>query len=299
MSYNIYSMRSNLSSIQIGEIVRNLRAQKKISQDQLAKSLDIPRSSVSQIENGGRELSFNEFQKVLTLFEVSFEEFIAHGKPVEQETPKRKDSINKKIKFDSNKFKQLFLYILEKCGSKPNVGETVLYKLLYFCDFNYFELYEKSLTGMKYKKMKFGPIPDQTLFNPIIKEMRQSGVVERVSRPYLNDTIQTRYLNFVEADLAVFGPEMDKVIRVADSVIERLSGMTARQIEDHSHRDYPWQAHEYDEEIDYSTVFFRSGEFANRDYDAMWEQSSANDILDQLGEMSDDEHEYYLKLLNK
>ena len=207
--------------------------------------------------------------------------------------------INKKIKLDSNKFKQLFLYILEKCGSKPNVGETVLYKLLYFCDFNYFELYEKSLTGMKYKKMKFGPIPDQTLFNPIIKEMRQSGVVERVSRPYLNDTIQTRYLNFVEADLSVFGPDMDKVIRVVNSVIERLSGMTARQIEDHSHRDYPWQAHEYDEEIDYSTVFFRSGEFANRDYDAMWEQSSANDILDQLGEMSDDEHEYYLKLLNK
>lgn len=292
-------MRSNLSSIQIGEIVRNLRAQKKISQDQLAQSLDIPRSSVSQIEHGGRELSFNEFQKVLTLFEVSFEEFIAHGKPLEQEIPKRKDSINKKIKFDSNKFKQLFLYILEKCGSKPNVGETVLYKLLYFCDFNYFELYEKSLTGMKYKKMKFGPIPDQTLFNPIIKEMRQSGVVERVSRPYLNDTIQTRYLNFVEADLSVFGPDMDKVIRVVDSVIERLSGMTARQIEDHSHRDYPWQAHEYDEEIDYSTVFFRSGEFANRDYDAMWEQSSVNDILDQLGEMSDDEHEYYLKLLNK
>ncbi len=292
-------MRSNLSSIQIGEIVRNLRAQKKISQDQLAQSLDIPRSSVSQIENGGRELSFNEFQKVLTLFEVSFEEFIAHGKPIEQEIPKRKDSINKKIKLDSNKFKQLFLYILEKCGSKPNVGETVLYKLLYFCDFNYFELYEKSLTGMKYKKMKFGPIPDQTLFNPIIKEMRQSGVVERVSRPYLNDTIQTRYLNFVEADLSVFGPDMDKVIRVVNSVIERLSGMTARQIEDHSHRDYPWQAHEYDEEIDYSTVFFRSGEFANRDYDAMWEQSSANDILDQLGEMSDDEHEYYLKLLNK
>jgi hypothetical protein len=46
-------------------------------------------------------------------------------------------------------------------------------------------------------------------------------------------------------------------------------------------------------------VFFRSGEFANRDYDAMEEQPSANDILDQLGEMRDGEHEYYLKFLNK
>ena len=35
------------------------------------------------------------------------------------------------------KFENVLLYILEKCAGKPNVGETVLYKLLYFSDFNY------------------------------------------------------------------------------------------------------------------------------------------------------------------
>ncbi|MFA6521477.1 MAG: Panacea domain-containing protein, partial [Candidatus Gracilibacteria bacterium] len=237
--------------------------------------------------------------KILLIFEVSFDEFTAHGKPSKEAAPENKKNINKKIKFDAEKFKQLLLYILEKCGSKPNVGETVLYKLLYFCDFNFFELYERPLTGMKYKRMQFGPIPDQTLFSKVISEMRSSGMIEKVSRPYLKDTIQTRYINFAEADLSVFGTDINEMIKVADSVIARLSGMSARQIEDHSHRDYPWQAHKDNEEIDYGSVFFRSGEFANRDYDAMWEQASANDILDQLGEMSDDEHKYYLKLLNK
>ncbi len=211
--------------------------------------------------------------------------------------PIKVKGLNKKIKFDENRFQQLILYILQKCGSRPNVGETVLYKLLYFCDFDYFELFERPLTGMKYKKMKYGPIPDQALFNPVINVMRQAGVLEKVARPYVRDTIQTRYVNFVEADLSVFGADVEKMIKVVDSVIERLSGMSARQIEDHSHRDYPWIVHDFSEEIDYGTVFFRSGEFANRDYDGMWEQSSANDVLDQLGEVSDEEHRYYLNLL--
>ena len=30
------------------------------------------------------------------------------------------------------KFKEVFLYILNKVGAKPNVGKTVLFKLLYF-----------------------------------------------------------------------------------------------------------------------------------------------------------------------
>jgi len=254
---------------------------------------------VSQIENGDRDVSFAEINRILEVFQISYDEFMDLINPEVKKSQTKSRKKNKEINFDSGKFKQLFLYILQKCGNRPNVGETVLYKLLYFCDFDYFESFEKPLTGMKYKKLQYGPIPDQTLFNNIINEMRHSGVVEKVSRPYLNDTIQTRYLNFLEADLSVFGSDIDKVIKVVDSVIDRLSGMTARQIEEYSHRDYPWQVHEYGEEIDYSTVFFRSGEFANRDYDGMWEQSSADDILDQLGEMSDAEKDYYLKLLKK
>jgi len=292
-------MKTTLNADQTGEVIKSLRSQKNISQDQLARILGIPRSSISQIENGGRELSFVEFQKVLTLFEVSFEEFVTYSDSKKKKTSQKNKGINKKIKFDTNKFKQLLLYILQKCGSRPNVGETVLYKLLYFCDFDYFETFEKPLTGMKYKKMQFGPIPDQLLFNPVISEMRQCGMVEKVTRPYVNDTIQTRYLNFTEADLSVFGNDIDKMIKIVDAVIERLSGMSARQIEDHSHRDYPWRAHQLDEEIDYSTVFFRSGEFANRDYDEMWEQSSAKDVLNELGGISDEEHKYYLNLLSK
>lgn len=289
-------MKTNLNPAQIGRIISALRKEKNISQEQLARGLGIPRSSLSQMENGGRELSFFEFQKILTLFEVSFEEFVSYGLSERKNVFEKRKNVNKKIKFDKEKFKQLLLYILEKCGGRPNVGETVLYKLLYFCDFNYYELYEKSLTGMKYKRMQYGPIPDQTLFNPIIQEMRKSGMIERVSRPYVNDTIQTRYLNFTVADLSVFGPDVDNVRNVADSVIERLSGMSARQIEDHSHRDYPWQVHNDNEEIDYNSVFCRSGEFANRDYETEFLDAAAADVTNALPPLSKEEYDYYMSL---
>lgn len=289
-------MIKNLDAKQIGEIIKLLRTQKRISQDRLATALEIPRSSVSQIENGGRELSFVELQKLLSIFEISYEEFINFNNQNKEPKFKKVKSINSRIKLEPEKFKQLLLYILEKCGSNPNVGETVLYKLLYFCDFDYFETYEKALTGMKYKKMQYGPIPDQTLFNPIINEMREKGLIERVSRPYIHDTIQTKYINFVSADLSIFGNDAEKMRKIADSTIGKLSHMSARQIEEHSHRDYPWQSHEFNDEIDYSSVFFRSGEFANRDYDQEFIENAALDVAQDLPPLSEEEYKYYMSL---
>jgi transcriptional regulator with XRE-family HTH domain len=292
-------MKTNINSDQLGEIIKRFRMLKNISQEELAKALDVPRTAISQIENGGRDLSFVELQKLLNLFEVSFDEFVGFG-AVENKADKNKQKkVNKKIKFSPEKFKQLLLYILQRCGGKPNVGETFLYKLLYFCDFNFFEIYEKPLTGMKYKKMKFGPVPDQVLYFSIIEEMKESGLIERISKPYINDTIQTRYLNFAEADLSVFGEDIEKMRKVTDSVIERLSGLSARQIEDFSHNDFPWFSHEENSEIDYGSVFNRSGEYANRDYEKEFLGNAALDVSKDLPALSRKEVDYYMSLPDK
>lgn len=66
---------------------------------------------------------------------------------------------NKNIKFNKEKFKTLMHYIIYKCGHKENVGKTVLYKLLYFTDFNYYELHETMITGESYIKWTRGPAP--------------------------------------------------------------------------------------------------------------------------------------------
>jgi hypothetical protein len=41
---------------------------------------------------------------------------------------------------------------LRKVGGKPNEGMTVIYKRLYFIDFDYYEKYEYQLMGLVYVK---------------------------------------------------------------------------------------------------------------------------------------------------
>ena len=76
-------------------------------------------------------------------------------------------------KADVKKFKEVLLYILNKVGAKPNIGETALYKLLYFIDFDFYEKYETQLTGAKYIKNYYGPTPIE--FEKIVEGMEKRG----------------------------------------------------------------------------------------------------------------------------
>ena len=73
------------------------------------------------------------------------------------------------------KFKEVFLYILNEIGAKPNVGKMVLFKLLYFIDFDYYELYEEQLMGLQYIKNKYGPTPVE--FEELCQQMNLFFIV--------------------------------------------------------------------------------------------------------------------------
>ncbi len=62
---------------------------------------------------------------------------------------KIRNSIPKK---NLRKAKEVLLYIINKIGSKSPVDEIVLYNLLYFIDFNFYEKYEEQLMGLSYIK---------------------------------------------------------------------------------------------------------------------------------------------------
>lgn len=67
--------------------------------------------------------------------------------------------MNENIIFDKEKFKEVLHYLISRCGYRNNVGKTVIFKLLYFSDFDFYELYETSLTGEKYIRKPQGPVP--------------------------------------------------------------------------------------------------------------------------------------------
>src|SRR3989344_8036987 len=112
----------------LGQRIRMLREARKMSQDDLGKAIGIHRQSVSQLEQGKRDLTAVELDQLARFLQVSFDDILSP--PVRE--PKREE--RPAIRFQPEKFRAMLLYLLKLVGGKPNVGETVLYKLLYFCD---------------------------------------------------------------------------------------------------------------------------------------------------------------------
>ena len=261
-------MNIKLSQKQIGQRITELRKMKGLSQEDLAKSVKISRPSLAQIELGNRSVDILELQKLSLILEFSLDDFMSKDFSASQEVEGKEEKKAKKEKerisvptLQISKFKNVLLYILERCAGKPNVGETVLYKLLYFSDFNYYELYEEHLTGAKYRKLPYGPVPQK--LDTIIGQMIEKGQLQRVKTEY-HGFPQTRYLPLVKADLTELRASEKEII---DRVIEQMSDWSAAMLSNYSHGDKPWKASKDGEEINYELAFYRRPPYSIRVYE--------------------------------
>ena len=267
LNYNKNQMSTKLSQKQIGQRITELRKMKGLSQQDLAKSVKISRPSLAQIELGNRTVDVLELQRLSMVLGFSLDDFVSKDFEVSPEMENKAEAKSKQVmervsvpSLQVNKFKNVLLYILERCAGKPNVGETVLYKLLYFSDFNYYELYEEHLTGAKYRKLPYGPVPQK--LDSIIGQMMEHGQIQRIKTEYFYK-IQTRYIPLAKSNLTELKASEKEVI---DRVIEQLSDWSAAAISNYSHKDIPWLASKEGEEINYELAFYRDAPFSVRNY---------------------------------
>ena len=251
----------------IGHRIKELRDKTGMSQDTLAKRMKLPRPAISQIESGARKIATDELLKLSQIFHIPVNDLINPGKEPEihlqeekkKKAPKSRMRINVPQK-NLQKFKEVLLYILNKVGSKPNIGETVIYKLLYFIDFDFYEKYEEQLVGATYMKNQYGPTPME--FVKIIDQMIAREEIEKVKSGYFNYP-QTKYLPLRRPDLTTFKASE---IEVIDDVLNRLSDMSATQISAYSHNDVPWVTTGDEDVIEYESVFYRTSPYSVRAY---------------------------------
>ncbi|NCA86436.1 MAG: DUF4065 domain-containing protein [Clostridia bacterium] len=260
-------MNLELSKKQIGERIAKLRNMRGWSQQDLAKCVKISRPSLAQIEMGNRGIDILELQKFSLVMGFSIDDFMSKEFAISQNIESKAEATSKGDEerisvptLEVNKFKNVLLYMLERCAGKPNVGETVVYKLLYFADFNYYELHEEHLTGASYRKLPFGPVPQSV--DTIIGQMMDNGQLQRIKTTY-HGYPQTRYLPLVKADLTKLKASEKEII---DRVIDQMSDWSAAAISGYSHKDMPWLASKEGEEINYELAFYREAPFSVRNY---------------------------------
>ncbi len=248
-----------------------LRKKHDLSQKDVAKHLSIARTTYIAIENNERQLNVDELQKLSELYNLSIQELIEGTEKkdvptkvkIHKNLEKKQSSSNIRIVLDQTdigKFKEVFLYVLEKVGGKPNVGETVLYKLLYFIDFDYYEKYEEQLTGATYIKNHHGPTPVD--FKVVVDQMIKTDELEQINSKFFNYP-QRKYLSHRKPNLSVLSA---KELAHIDNVLARLSDKTAKELSDYSHGDVPWKIHKQGEQINYESVFYRDEQYSVRNY---------------------------------
>lgn len=258
-------MAKNLASY-----LKELRENAGFTQDRVAKEISVSRPTYIQIEKNERELTVSEAEKLAMLFGISIDDFLQAKQILEPEVVIEKPSghANRKAHIrisvpqkNLKKFKEILLYILEKVGAKPNIGETAIYKLLYFIDFDYYEKFEEQLIGATYIKNKYGPTPVE--FKKIVQEMAEKKEIEHVKSSYFQYE-QKKYLPLRQPDLSVLNARETAHI---DDVLARLSDKSAKELSDYSHDDVPWKIHKQGEKISYESVFYRDYEHSVKSYE--------------------------------
>lgn len=252
------------------QTIKKLRLENNFSQGYMADKLGVSRPTYTQIEKSERELTISEAQKLASVFGMSLKDLL-NGDKKEIEVNLEKERKTRKTveaemriimpRANVKKFKEVLLYILEKVGARPNIGETAIYKLLYFIDFDYYEKFEEQLTGARYTKNHFGPTPVE--FKKITDQMIANGEMEKIKSAYFHHE-QKKYLPRRQADLRALSAQE---IQHIDEVLARLAWKNATELSNYSHSDTPWRVHQAGEEISYETVFYRDDDHSVRNYE--------------------------------
>lgn len=232
--------------------IHNKRQMVGLSQTEVAESLGISRPTYIKLEQGISKPTEQQKAILANLFDVSRETLTKHSVATSAVT----DTLYVKQvpKENVQKFEQVLLYIVSKVGNRPNIGQTALYKLLYFIDFDYYEKYQEYLMGATYIKNTHGPSP--VSFAKIARHLEMSGKLVLVQSKYFGFD-QKKYLVTSEPSVSSLSAQELKHI---DDELERFASKSAKELSDLSHIDTPWRVAKEKQVLNYRHAFYRPDE---------------------------------------
>ena len=204
--------------------IKDLRLKKGFSQADLAIKLGLSRPSYIAIEQGKRELTMSEFEKLSGVLGVSFEELESGEIP------------------DYEKYKQMILTFLRL---NKKVTKTKLAKLLYFADFGWFYFNLHSMSGLPYRKIKYGPVAD-TYFR-LIDEMQENGEIS-VESTDEGAMLVSQSRNGAKVELKSLSPkEHDLMVKINNKWKDKKTS----EIVNFTHKQFPYLYAKDDEIVSY------------------------------------------------
>lgn len=152
---------------------------------------------------------------------------------------------------NEKKYQGVILYLAQKLGGEIK-GKKKLAKLLYFVDFDFFEKFQRSITGDTYKALPMGPFPI-TMEKIIIGMVNENKIIIK-SEKERADYNPTEVYKAKEKPEISFSKDEQEIL---DRVVLKYGHLTGKQLEDLTHAEAPYIGTAPNQEIAYELAFYR------------------------------------------
>ncbi len=217
--------------------IKQLREQLNISQAQAAEAIGVSRPTFEKIEADSTKLTVAQEKELANLLGV--ETTSLHSRVTAQATET----------YDENVYKSMIRNFITKAGAKSDgrITKTKLAKLLYLADFAWFYSNSKSMSGLEYRRLPQGPVPNE--FFRIIDELYDSGEID------IKYSGRAQMVGLTEQDAAlndtILSPQQQSLI---DDISKEWKDARTETIVNYTHSQLPWKLCESGEIIPYDLI---------------------------------------------
>jgi uncharacterized phage-associated protein len=153
---------------------------------------------------------------------------------------------------NKTKYQAVILYFANKIRN-GTLGKTKLMKLLYYLDFDFFELHGRSVTNDRYVRM---PCPVPKNAETILNEMAKSGIV-MIKRCKMPQGLNDKEL-IVPCKEKTLEPLSKEEIEMLEEISDKWEKFSGRDMKMASHGEAPWIATKPGCIIDYNLAYYRN-----------------------------------------
>ncbi|MDI6696621.1 MAG: DUF4065 domain-containing protein [Anaerolineales bacterium] len=240
------------------EDIRDFRIKRGLTQKEFSELLGIGIATLNRYENGALQSEAHDRVIKLAMEPRNFLSLISNSQGILSDSKKQKIisqlaeetevswlEITKDVfgnynadlysgykKFDLVKFFEAIKFF---CFHE-RIFKTKLMKLLFYADFGHFKKYSVSITGARYARLPYGPVPDQFERWLAALILDEDGV--RKEEDWNQDYPGEVYVGNRSPDLSIFTPSE---LRVLASVKEVFQNFSAKRISDLSHNEKGYQ----------------------------------------------------------
>lgn len=214
--------------------IKQRRLARGISQEVVASELGTSRPSYIAIEQGSKELTLSQLEKLANILRTSVSDLQYEVYNLAGDEAR------------SKKYLQIILNFLKSgADTDGKITKTKLAKLTYLADFAWFYAKLEPMSGLAYRRIPQGPVPDE--YFRAIDELFESGAVSIEQRG-------TALMISANETSAPQSELTDSEIKLIQAIAKKWQGKPTVDIVNFTHNQLPWKLCRPEEIIPYELI---------------------------------------------